>query len=258
MKRAFLFPLILTALAQAAAGTPEKMIAALPVYERVGHADVVLMGTVTRLEDKTITLPDRSEYQIAVVQVREAILDAKELKEVRVGFRSGWLKPKQEVCLFLSRKPGQNFLFLPLYFDAIAKSAPSFAKDVEVAKRCAKLLADPDAGLKAENAEERLLTASLLLTRYRTVKEGQTKQELIDAEQSKQILEAIIRADWSKSARADQPSAQQTFAKLGLSMQRDGWRPPDDYKDLPEQAKLWLKANAERFRIQKHVAEKND
>ena len=51
--------------------------------------------------------------------------------------------------------------------------------------------------------------------------------------------------------------ARRVFFRLGLTAQ-DGWTPPRDAKALPDAAKQWLKDNAEKYRIQRLVADKGE
>ena len=79
-----------------------------------------------------------------------------------VGFLPGgraMLGKDQEVCLFLARHPAETFYILPDFWGAIDARSPNAEKEVELAKRTAKLLADPMAGLKSKDADDRLITA---------------------------------------------------------------------------------------------------
>jgi hypothetical protein len=265
MKRSLIYSLAVTVTALTAIPAAAKVIAPAPVYDRVARADVIVAGKVDSIEEKNVVLPDKSEMQIAVVKISDPILNAKGLTHIRVGFHPGdnprfphlKLTAGQEVCLFLTQKTGQTFYVAPMYFDVVDKKGGNYEKEVAEAQRCAKLLADADASLKSKDADERLLTLSMLLTRYGTPKEGQTKREAIDAGQSKLILQALADADWGKQQQYGQPSPQAAFARLGLT-QKEGWTPPADFKEFPEAAKKWLKDNAEKHKIQKYVAEKQD
>src|SRR5437763_13427803 len=74
------------------------MIAPSPINQRVATADVVVVGKVLRIEEKTVaarmfpTATEKTEYTIAVVQIQEGLLGAATMKEVRVGF----IVPKAE------------------------------------------------------------------------------------------------------------------------------------------------------------------
>src|SRR5262245_31956937 len=68
------------------------MIAPAPVPDRVALADVVIVGKVTAIEEKTVTAKrfpgdaDKGEYKIASIQVTDAIKAPKALTHIRLGF----------------------------------------------------------------------------------------------------------------------------------------------------------------------------
>jgi len=221
--------------------------------------------------------PDKVEYQIAVVKVDDPILNAKGLKEVRVGFvpppPPGHVRPggiavslteDVEALLFLTKQFDADFYVVPVYFDVVKKANnTNFDKDVEETKKAAKLIADPTAGLKAKDADDRFLTAAMLIDRYRTQKPPYTqppKEEPIDAAQSKLILEALRDADWAPPAKPRpgiQLTPQSVFYRLGLTAD-DKWNPPQDNAKFADAAKEWLKDNAGNYRIKQYVADKEE
>jgi hypothetical protein len=260
------------------------MIAPSPIALRVAQADVVVVGKVLKLEDNAEMAPrfpgdkEKAAYAVAVVQISDPLSGAKGMKEIRVGFIPPAanpvpprppirrypqvdLKPGEEVCLFLSRHAGATFYTPRAYFDAIKKEGnANFDKEVGEARRCGKLLANPEAGLKAREAEDRLLTAAMLVNRYRIQRTPEAKQEPIDAEQSRLILKALADADWNAPVGGPvigpgfRLTAQQVFFQLGLTP-ADGWTPPKDARQIPEEARRWLQANATTYRIKRFVNE---
>ena len=78
----------------AALPAPAKamMIAPAPIPQRVAHADVVVVGKVTAIEEKTVSVAlapgakDKVEYRIAVIKVQDDLLGAKGLTHIKVGF----------------------------------------------------------------------------------------------------------------------------------------------------------------------------
>jgi hypothetical protein len=279
-------------LASLPAPAKAMMIAAAPIPQRVAQADVVVVGKVTAIEDKTVSATqapgtkDKVEYHVAVIKIKDDLLGAKGLTHIKVGFivpkeiptpppgpggavrlpirryPTVKLEVDQEVCAFLKKHHDGEFYVAQNYFDVIDKKAPDFDKQVEQAKKCAKALADPKASLKAKDAGERLLTAGMLVSRYRTFRGPNAKTEAIDADESKLIMNALAEADWTKVSR-DTVSPLQAFAQLGVT-EKDGftWKPapgvalpPNAYQNA---AKEWVKANAEKYRIQRFVAEKKD
>jgi hypothetical protein len=247
----------------------------LPLPERVASADIVLTGKVTEIEDKTISASpfpgneNKVEYHIAVIKLEDGILGGKGLTHVKVGFQiapapgtgrpiiggrgSVQLTQDQEGIFFLQKHPTENFNIITDFQNFVSKKDnPNFAKDLELTKKYAKLLADPKANLKSKDAEDRSTTAALLIYRYTTYKPGATKREDIDAAESKQILEALADADFTKMDI--NPSG--AFYRLN-PQPKDGWEPVafKDQKEMGEAAKKWLKDNADKFRVQRMVAD---
>jgi hypothetical protein len=245
---------------------------------RVGTAECIIVGKVTSIEDKSVdALPfpgatEKAPYTVAVVKVDDAILGAKGLTHVRVGFRppqgerfrpfTFQLEKDQEVCLVLQSHHDQSFYTSSFFFDAIdkKKNAEQYDKDVAALKKFSKLLADPKPGLTSKNAQERLETAAMLVAKYRTQRPGtMPKTEALDAEESKQILKILADADWRMHALGHTNDIQplQVFQSLGLT-DKDGWTPPKDFAEFRPAAQKWLKDNAEKYRIQRFVLEKKD
>jgi hypothetical protein len=257
----------------AALPSSAMMPAPQPIPQRVARADIIVIGKVVAIEDRTVSVEqfagakDKIQYGVAVIEVSEGLIGAKAKSKVRLGyipppapqpanpngavpirkFRGYVPTVGQEACFILTKHAVADF-YEPGLYNVIDKNA----KDVDQVRRCAKLLADTDAGLKAEDAGDRVLTAGLLIGRYRTVKfRGPTKSEPIDAAQSKQILDVLAAADWTK------PEPLTYFYSLGLTAQ-DGWTPPKDAKERAGAAQKWLKDNAAKYRIQRLVPEKTD
>ena len=141
------------------------------------------------------------------------------------------------------------------------KKDPNFDKDVAEVKRCAALLEKPLESLQSKNADDRLVTAAMLLAGYRSIRPGSKpnpKQAAIPAEESKLILEAIASGDWSVAGRdPSRVSPYLLFQRLGLTAQ-DGWTLPfsnNAIGNVQTLAQKWLKDNAAKYRIQKFVTE---
>ena len=256
---------------------------------RLPAVDCVIVGRVTSIEAKPVTAArfpgdkQKGEYTVAVVKVDEGIFNANGMTSVRVAFVTPLPQPGplpgpgpvirppirrypqvklevgQEACMFLTKHPDEPFYTLQSYTDVLnKKDNPNFAKEMEPVRKAAKLLSDPKAGFDSKDAEDRFLTAALLVTRYQTVRPtatGQPKLEPISAEESKQILLAIADADWAPKAVVGPQffamTPQNTFNRL---QNKTGWTQPKDFRQFPDEAKKWLKANAETYRVQKYVS----
>jgi hypothetical protein len=234
----------LAGLAVLVAATPATamMIAPSPIPLRIARADVVITGKVIKIEDKAVdalsfpTAKEKSQYRIAVVKIDDPILNAKGIKEIRVGFmlppppppppppgapirigpkfRGVILAENEEVCLFLTKHFDADFYTMPAYFDAIKKANNNdFEKNVE---------------------------------------------EPIDAAESKLILETLRDGNWAqpKPGTTRNYMPQSTFFQLGLTKE-DKWEVPQvmNANQVVEDAQAWLRDNAGTFRIKKFVAE---
>jgi hypothetical protein len=266
---------------------PPRSCAALrmgpvPISQRVAQADVVVVGKVAVIDDKTVKserFPNdqmTGEYKVATIKVSEG-LGVNGLSTIKVGFlptapvkpiRPGRpalpsmpdinLAKGQQVCLFLRQHHKEDFYVAVNSFAGLLdRKSPTYAKDLAEVKRVCKLLAKPTVNLKSRSAAVRFETAGLLVQRYRTFR-PKAKQEPIEAEESKLILQAIANSNWNVRTpplRLGQPvpmTPQGLFRQLGVQPQ-DGWTPPLDFRLYNAAAKKWLKDNADTFLIKRYV-----
>ncbi|MBY0523076.1 MAG: hypothetical protein K2R98_06740 [Gemmataceae bacterium] len=258
------------------------VMAPSPIPDRVALADIIIIGKVTAIEDKTVMakrFPDdkeKAQFGVGVVEVEDGIIGAKAKAKIRIGFvpppppnpnqpqigggrnRFPALTPTvgQEACWFLTKHIDGDFYTIGAYFNVIGKKDnANFQKEVDLVKRCAKLLNEPAAGLKSKDPEDRLLTAGMLIIKYRTPRQfaNNPKSEAIDAEQSKLILEALASADWTKRDPITQASPYMYFNRLGLT-DKDGWMQPKD-GNVAAAAQKWIKDNAGKYRVQRYMAD---
>jgi hypothetical protein len=272
------------------APTARVLIAPAPISERVARSATIVTGKVTSVEEKTVSVApfpgvkEKVEYIIAVVKIDDAILGAKGLTHVKVGFQApqaggpgrpirpglgggqAKLEKDQEVLLFLSPHHGGEFEIMSAYFDMVDKKTETYDKDVEAAKKYVKLIAEPEKGLKSKDAADRLDTVNMLVTKFRTPQPSAKppKEEPIDAELSKQIMNVLADADWTPPKPgvggprgAFQVTPINVFFRLGVT-EKDGWKPPQDGNKFNESIETWVKENKDKYRIKKFVAEKEE
>jgi hypothetical protein len=270
LRRAALAGLVCLSLALSA-GAGSLPADALPLPNRVAHADAVVVGKVTAIEEKTVMAPafagakDKVEYTIAVITVGDALPAPEGAKKIRLGFvptpPGVVINPRpyepvvgQEGCFFLTKHPDGGFYVAPgplVYLDG---KSPTFEKDVALVKRCVLILRNPNVALQDANAETRFLAAAMLLTRYTTRRSPNPKTEPIDAEQSKRILLGLATADWTPTTDLMQMSPYMVFHRLALT-EKDGWTPPSTpFRQVySAYAQQWLKDHAVTYRIQRFV-----
>jgi hypothetical protein len=241
-----------------------------PGHTRIALADAVIVGEVDALEPLDIKI-DNTTYRIAVVKIKDGLKGAKDVKAVRIAFiplakpdpkiiRTGarpvQLEPGQE-GLFILKKIGNQDIYtiggVVGYYINHDKNK-DFDKEVQAARASAKAMDNPQAALKSRDAEERLLAASILITKYRTNRGPNVKLEPIDAEESKQIMQALADADWTNlDFRSVRPNPTQLFQKLGVTA-KDGFMVVGG-ANFQTAAQTWVRENAQKFRIQRFVAD---
>src|SRR5262249_18014545 len=249
--------LVLALLVLAICANPARAIVPLtapPLPERVALADLIALGKVTAIENDLVEaaplgkipgVRNKVSYRIAVVSIQSALWGAERVERVRVAFAppsADGAKPGRgtgrfalvrlaagdEGCFFLHKHADEPFYVAAASYDFVdKKTTKEFDKDVGQVKRCVRLLGDPNAGLRSKQADDRLLTAALLIYRYRTpryVYQGKPKTEPIEAEQSKRIVAALVEGDWSAKEGPAPGSPLSLFLRLGLT-KADGWEP---------------------------------
>jgi hypothetical protein len=245
-----------------------------PGPSRIANSDAVIVGKVEGIEPQDVMV-GKSTYRIAVVRVNQALRGVKDEKTLRIGFippppppdpkgplvittgvvRNLELKVGQEGLYLLKKQPKENFYVVggPIGYFVNAEKNPGFDKEVDVVKAVGKVTENPQASLKAKDADERLLAAAILIDRYRTFR-GSPKQEPIDADESKQILRALLDADWKApiEVSAMRPSANLLFNQLGVTA-KDGFAPVAG-GNYQAAIQSWLRDNAEKYRIQRFVS----
>ncbi len=252
-------------------------IAPAPIPMRVATADLAVVGKVTGFGPKMVKM-NGADHQIALVDVSETIL-GKAGKQVKVAFvppTAGPVRPIRpgfrrfgvnltigmEGCFLLTKAPTAGYYTVGNADNLFVRPAgdpAGFGMQVEEVRKAARILANPKAGLKSADAAERLTTAAVLISRYRTqrVFTPTPKTAPIDAEESKLILQTLAKAEW-KAAPGPRfnfmMNPQNLFLRLGATP-ADGWVQPKDFRNLEAEARKWLEANAEKFRIQRFTNE---
>jgi hypothetical protein len=264
-----LVPLTLLALLAPARG---DMALPPPTRLKVAVADAVVVGKVTAVPDKAekaqLYKDDRRDMKVATVKVAIALM-GKTGTTAKVGFISfgaagrprypvAQLAKDQEALLILTKHPTKKGVFyLANYYDVVPKKDNvSFKKEVEEAKKVAKVLASPVSSLKAKSADDRLLAAALLIARYKTSPGANAKTEPVPAAESKLLLNVLAEADWGERPGRDYQLHPKTlFFRLSLT-EKDGWVQPKDFQEIALVAKKWLKPNAGKYKMTRYVREK--
>jgi hypothetical protein len=241
-----------------------------PVPQRAALASAIVMAKVVEVEEEPILafpllkVPGgpKVSYQVARIRIETTLLGASKVEEVRVGVGPGRAMPKLEVglkgCFFLHKHSEEPFYVLTAGSDFIEHGkAKEYDKDVALARRCSNLLAKTDEGLSSKDAEDRLLTAAMLIFQFRTVRQAYRKAprtEPIDAGLSQRILAVLAEGPLADEA-ARKPMGRITlFFRLGPT-EADGWKTPARLKDLPAATAKWLADNTATYRIRRYAPE---
>lgn len=254
------------------------MAAPDPLMVRLINAQGVIIGKVTEYEKKPVSTTrtpkdkQKTNFQVMVVKIDDHLRGFKGETHVRVGFipvnslRRGntFAAPAvgSRACFFLAPHHKESFFVAQPYWDIVPEGkGTNFEATMKSLKEFAAVYDQPEKALTSKKPEERFNAAAVLILKYRGAggvrgngKPLGTKQEPIDARQSKLILEALRDSDWTKPYSYLQVSPQYVFYRLGLT-KADGWNPKRfvNQKDQIAQTKKWLTDHAGTYRIKKFV-----
>jgi hypothetical protein len=173
------------------------------------------------------------------------------------------LQVGQDGLFSVNKHPKEDFYLSPSFQNFVTRqNNPNFDTSVKTAKQVSKVMADPVAGLKSEDKQDRYAAAAILVNKYRMPDNptGQAlKQEPIGAAESKLILKALAEGDWAQ-ARFGMPipSPFELFNQLGIS-QQDGYNPVNlrTQQQIFEAMQKWLDDNNGKYVIKKLVVDPN-
>ena len=246
-----------------------------PGPARVANADAVLVGKVESIEPQDVKV-GLTTYRIAIVRINDGVRGVKKEKTLRVGFtpivepkndgkgpfvitsgaRPVQLDVGQEGLFILTKHAKENFYTIGGVIGYYLNSDKNkdFEKEVLAAKAAVKVMEDLQGSLKSKDADERLLAAAILIDRARTYRGPNSKQEPIDAAESKQIMQVLADADWQTGYNFGslRPIPGQLFQRLNVTA-KEGFTPPPG-GDYQAAARTWVRDNAQTYRIQRFVA----
>jgi tetratricopeptide (TPR) repeat protein len=262
-----IFFLLLALLGSATTARAGYPIPEPPLPQRVALADVIVIGGVAEIEPEPaqafpllrVRGGRRVPYKIARIRVERVLLGKPGAAVIRVGVGPGrampTLKEGQTGLFFLHDHPEGSFRVLSGGWDFIDSGTKEYAKVVALVGRCAGLLADTDKGLQSADGEDRVLTAGMLLGRFRTVRyayAGAPKTEPIDPVLSRRILKILAEDSLAEKAAREPMGRLTLFFRLGVA-EKDGWKPPRRLPEVTAAARKWLDQNADTYRIQAYV-----
>ena len=242
----------------------------LPGPVRIAKAEAVIVGKVEALEPQDVKA-ENGMYRIAVVKISQGLKGTKDAKTLRIGFpappkppapgdkgpriiRTGarpiQLQVGQEGLFLLKKHAKEDFYVIGdvVGYYVNSEKNEDFDKEVQAVKTITSVMANPQASLKAKDGDERLLAASILINQYRTYRGPGSRQEPIDAAESKQIMQALADGDWKSNTNmlSFRPNPVHIFRRLGVSAQ-DGFAPPPPGGNFQAAAQAW--AARERLEV---------
>jgi hypothetical protein len=239
-----------------------------PVPQRVALADAVVVGKVASIEDEPLQASpllkirggSRVSFKMAQVTIDRVLLGRAGSEHVRVGVGPGQSMPVLSVgqtgCFFLRRHP-EDFFVLTAGSDVIDSRRKEYSEALVLTGRCANLLANPDEGLRSPDGADRLLTAAMLIFRFRTARyaySGTPRTEPVDGELSRRILTVLGEGSFSEEAAWGPTGRLKLFLRLDLT-EDDGWAPPRRLPEVAASAEKWLADHRETYRIRRYIPE---
>lgn len=246
-----------------------------PAWQQLAAADCVVVGRLVAIEEKVETPQEfnptaKVNWHVGLVKISDPVWNARGLTHVRIGFLAPGNGQRslsaeyqsKDTCFILKRHPTEPFFMPNGWNEGVFSSdrdADQFRKWVAVLKRYGSLLQDPQAGLRSKDADDRLTAAALLLARYSAARNlgKASRPEPIPADESRLILETILKADWNKREGNWENILPFDLATSLCLTDKDNW-PPAAFKHqkgiiTKEATKKWLEENVGGYRIQRYV-----
>jgi tetratricopeptide (TPR) repeat protein len=163
----------------------------------------------------------------------------------------------QTGCFFLRQHPEEPFWVVSAGSDYFDSRREEYGKVLEHVGRCGELLANPEAGLRSPDGADRLLTAALLIFRFRTARyaySGPPRTEPVDAALSRRILAVLAEGSFLEKAAREPTGRLKLFQRLDLTA-ADGWTSPRRLPEIAAAAEKWLAGHAATYRIRRYIPE---
>ena len=263
----------------------------------LAQSDVVVTGKVKEVEKNPVAIEagknsPKTEYSIAVIDIKDSIKGADSLTQIRVGFpiavaqliepvpqpnlprisgrpfRGGPQTPPltvgQEGCFFLQKHPTGNFYLQVPYCTTLDAKAANFKAELAKVTDAVAVFKDPVKGLKEKDKKKRYANLQMLLQHYQSYPRVvgnpmPIKRVEVPAEESKIIMSMIA----DLPALTPDPDTGLNIQSMFYTLQpqaSDGWKAPTPtpgmnyQKEFGEAAKKWATANADKFRVKRYEA----
>jgi len=236
MKFRFILGLTLFAATPFAFAAPAEARLLAPTQSastRAVHASVIAIGKVVELEKDTVEGPafpgapkdQKANFKIAVLKIEDALLGAKGLTQIRIGFMADLagaapppavgggpvaarpvrvgggpvaLTTGMEGCYLLEPLPGADFYIVSGNGPPLAKKDENYEKELKAIQTMVRTFEEPVKALKAKEFDDRFFAAYVLLQRYQLAKGDQSRvvRESIPDEENKLLLSVLVELPW--------------------------------------------------------------
>ncbi len=224
--------------------------------QAVTQSSTIVIGKVTSIEKDPVEVDEykgvpkdqpKAQFKIAKVKISEALMGAKGLTEIKIGFsvnavpggggidggeapaidlpiKGRPIRPRitpvaltegQEGTFMVTRHWTGDFYILAGGFNAapLDKKAADYDKKLAEVKKIITVMKDPVALLKSKEKDERYTALSVLTMKYRNWTKGtEFTEEAIPAEEAKLILDTIIELPWTVKPGDANPDYEKTLS----------------------------------------------
>lgn len=255
-------------------------------------AKIIVKGEVKSIEKDLVEVspfpnaPEKTPkigYRIAILKLKESLVGAKGLTEIRVGYRPGSAivgedRPRKRPAVIGTNAPelevgDEGYFMLVPHFEGdfyvysgqfssgpLLTKNPNTEKELPTIKKIAKVLKDPVAHLKSEEKEERFYALAILTKRYREKIPSDRSQTVeISKEETQLILDVLSEVPFDPKLNGV-PSKSELFTGLlnenlsSLGFEYPIVKPGEDIAKLYEQSfNDFIKANREKIVLKKWV-----
>lgn len=221
------------------------------------NSDYVVVATVQTVEKEAVSVsrtPGSApmKHHVLVLEIETFYRGLPGISHVRVAVPLDTDIPHGKAVFCLNDHPQETFCVLQGGYVTLADNSTGFERQVATFETISRLHADLKAGLDSKDAEERLLSASLVITENRLANQRRQKNgekhEAVDAERSKHVLSVLAQSEWTARTPRFGMTAVRLFALAQLA-ERDDWKGVKDTRPMANKAQPWLRENLDRFVI---------
>ncbi len=283
--------LTLIVLCQSFAEADVAYIVSTPAQSAIS-AKIIVKGEVKSIEKDLVEVspfPNAPKetpkigYRIAILKLKESLVGAKGLTEIRVGYRIGLAvvgedRPRKRPPVIGTNAPelevgDEGYFMLVPHFEGdfyvysgrfssgpLLTKNPNTEKELPTLKKIATVLKDPVSYLKSKETEERFYALAILTNRYREGNPSdRSKAVEIPKEETQLLLDVLSEIPFDPKLNGVPPKTELFTVLLNENLNQLGFKypmakPGEDIAKLYEQSlNEFIKANREKIVLKKWV-----